>query len=124
MAATSTAPAAGQEVRQTSFAGKTSTCNGSVSDSRSHESGNGQQENQQVEEEDSRPQRRHVLLQRHPEAGFGFVAGSDKPVVVRFVKEGETIVFDFMSPSAHSPVFFPDCKFFFPLILAVSILSV
>lgn len=36
----------------------------------------------------SLPIKRHIILDRHPEMGFGFVAGSEKPVVVRFVKEG------------------------------------
>lgn len=36
----------------------------------------------------SDPIRRTVVLERHPETGFGFVAGSEKPVIVRFVKEG------------------------------------
>ncbi|XP_023725676.1 uncharacterized protein LOC111867727 isoform X2 [Cryptotermes secundus] len=34
------------------------------------------------------PQPRQVELARHPELGFGFVAGSEKPVIVRFVTEG------------------------------------
>ncbi|KAK7869046.1 hypothetical protein R5R35_002991 [Gryllus longicercus] len=34
------------------------------------------------------PQPRQVELSRHPELGFGFVAGSEKPVIVRFVTEG------------------------------------
>nr|CAD7256884.1 unnamed protein product [Timema shepardi] len=34
------------------------------------------------------PQPREVELTRHPELGFGFVAGSEKPVIVRFVTEG------------------------------------
>ncbi|KAI9562022.1 hypothetical protein GHT06_012987 [Daphnia sinensis] len=34
------------------------------------------------------PQPREVELSRHPELGFGFVAGSEKPVIVRFVTEG------------------------------------
>ncbi|XP_069677377.1 uncharacterized protein [Periplaneta americana] len=34
------------------------------------------------------PQPRQVELTRHPELGFGFVAGSEKPVIVRFVTEG------------------------------------
>jgi FERM and PDZ domain-containing protein 4 len=29
------------------------------------------------------PQPREVQLTRHPELGFGFVAGSEKPVIVR-----------------------------------------
>lgn len=28
------------------------------------------------------------MLQRSPTLGFGFVAGSEKPVIVRFVTEG------------------------------------
>ncbi|XP_050428155.1 uncharacterized protein LOC126838085 isoform X2 [Adelges cooleyi] len=34
------------------------------------------------------PKPRLVTLKRHPELGFGFVAGSEKPVIVRFVTEG------------------------------------
>jgi hypothetical protein len=30
------------------------------------------------------PQPRQVELTRHPELGFGFVAGSEKPVIVRY----------------------------------------
>ncbi|KAK2720065.1 hypothetical protein QYM36_004094 [Artemia franciscana] len=37
---------------------------------------------------DEPPQPRDAELQRHPEMGFGFVAGSEKPVIVRFVTEG------------------------------------
>ncbi|XP_045121311.1 uncharacterized protein LOC123510326 isoform X6 [Portunus trituberculatus] len=37
---------------------------------------------------DEPPQPRHVDLVRDPEMGFGFVAGSEKPVIVRFVTEG------------------------------------
>ncbi|KAI8797741.1 FERM and PDZ domain-containing protein 4, partial [Biomphalaria glabrata] len=33
------------------------------------------------------PKPREVELYRDPEKGFGFVAGSEKPVVVRFVTE-------------------------------------
>lgn len=40
------------------------------------------------EDEDTPPVPRQVTLLRDPEVGFGFVAGSEKPVVVRFVKEG------------------------------------
>ena len=29
------------------------------------------------------PEPREVTLERHPELGFGFVAGSEKPVIVR-----------------------------------------
>lgn len=32
---------------------------------------------------DEPPQPREVELSRHPELGFGFVAGSEKPVIVR-----------------------------------------
>lgn len=34
------------------------------------------------------PEPRDVVLQRDSQLGFGFVAGSEKPVVVRFVTEG------------------------------------
>ena len=34
------------------------------------------------------PQPREVELTRDPDIGFGFVAGSEKPVIVRFVTEG------------------------------------
>uniref|UniRef100_A0A182ILB6 Uncharacterized protein n=1 Tax=Anopheles atroparvus TaxID=41427 RepID=A0A182ILB6_ANOAO len=37
---------------------------------------------------DSPPEPRVVVLQRSPTLGFGFVAGSEKPVIVRFVTEG------------------------------------
>lgn len=37
---------------------------------------------------DEPPQPRHIDLVRDPEMGFGFVAGSEKPVIVRFVTEG------------------------------------
>ncbi|CAK1541912.1 unnamed protein product [Leptosia nina] len=33
------------------------------------------------------PAPRDVLLERHPELGFGFVAGSERPVLVRFVTD-------------------------------------
>lgn len=33
------------------------------------------------------PTPRHVTLIRSPTLGFGFVAGSEKPVIVRFVTE-------------------------------------
>ena len=29
------------------------------------------------------PEPRDITLERHPELGFGFVAGSEKPVIVR-----------------------------------------
>ena len=35
------------------------------------------------EPEDEVPEPRHVELNRDPELGFGFVAGSEKPVIVR-----------------------------------------
>jgi hypothetical protein len=34
------------------------------------------------------PEPRTVVLQRSTAMGFGFVAGSEKPVIVRFVTEG------------------------------------
>ncbi|XP_016998987.2 uncharacterized protein [Drosophila takahashii] len=34
------------------------------------------------------PEPRHVQLQRNASLGFGFVAGSERPVIVRFVTEG------------------------------------
>lgn len=34
------------------------------------------------------PEPRNVTLERSPALGFGFVAGSEKPVIVRFVTEG------------------------------------
>merc|ERR1719410_3213392 len=34
------------------------------------------------------PEPRDITLERHPELGFGFVAGSEKPVIVRFVTGG------------------------------------
>ncbi|XP_069988816.1 serine-rich adhesin for platelets isoform X11 [Penaeus vannamei] len=38
--------------------------------------------------QDEPPQPRQIDLIRDPEMGFGFVAGSEKPVIVRFVTEG------------------------------------
>ncbi|CAH1976341.1 unnamed protein product [Acanthoscelides obtectus] len=35
-----------------------------------------------------KPEPRTVVLERSPSLGFGFVAGSEKPVIVRFVTEG------------------------------------
>ena len=35
------------------------------------------------------PDPREVKLQRDPDLGFGFVAGSERPVVIRFVTEGQ-----------------------------------
>ncbi|XP_037083114.1 FERM and PDZ domain-containing protein 4-like isoform X2 [Pollicipes pollicipes] len=40
------------------------------------------------QEEEPPPEPRQVTLHRHPELGFGFVAGSEKPVIVRFVTDG------------------------------------
>jgi hypothetical protein len=37
------------------------------------------------------PQPRQVELTRHPELGFGFVAGSEKPVIVRYKIKGSFI---------------------------------
>ena len=37
------------------------------------------------------PKPRDVELIRDPDKGFGFVAGSEKPVVVRFVTDGKSI---------------------------------
>jgi hypothetical protein len=98
MAATATAPAAGQDVRQTSLiTGTANTCNGPVTDNQTPDQQLPQQQqpasaasspsSQHKTAADSRPQARQVVLQRH-ETGFGFVAGSEKPVVVRFVTEG------------------------------------
>lgn len=44
------------------------------------------------------PEPRLVHLTRSPKLGFGFVAGSEHPVVVRFVTEG--------GPSTHKVSFF------------------
>lgn len=38
--------------------------------------------------QDSNPEPRTVELTRDAEHGFGFVAGSEKPVIVRFVRSG------------------------------------
>lgn len=35
---------------------------------------------------------RQVCIQRHPSHGFGFIAGSERPVVVRSVSAGKTRV--------------------------------
>lgn len=45
-------------------------------------------ENPRKEGEEEPPQPREVELIRDPQMGFGFVAGSEKPVIVRFVTEG------------------------------------
>lgn len=37
------------------------------------------------------PEPRTVTLERDADLGFGFVAGSEKPVIIRFVKEGNQI---------------------------------
>lgn len=39
------------------------------------------------------PRPREVELLRDPDKGFGFVAGSERPVVVRFVTEGRSLTF-------------------------------
>jgi hypothetical protein len=39
-------------------------------------------------DEEPPPMPREIELIRDPVLGFGFVAGSEKPVIVRFVKEG------------------------------------
>lgn len=43
---------------------------------------------ERYENDDSPPKPRHVTLKRSPTLGFGFVAGSERPVIVRFVTEG------------------------------------
>lgn len=35
------------------------------------------------------PQPREVVIYRDPQLGYGFVAGSEKPVIIRFVTEGQ-----------------------------------
>lgn len=45
-------------------------------------------ENPRKDHEEEPPQPREVELIRDPQMGFGFVAGSEKPVIVRFVTEG------------------------------------
>lgn len=35
------------------------------------------------------PEPREVAIVRHSQLGFGFVAGSERPVIVRFVTEGD-----------------------------------
>ena len=42
-----------------------------------------------METDDPPPEPRDYELTRDSQLGFGFVAGSEKPVVVRFVTEGE-----------------------------------
>lgn len=44
------------------------------------------------------PEPRLVVLNRSQKMGFGFVAGSERPVIVRFVTEG--------GPSVHKVMFF------------------
>ena len=39
---------------------------------------------------------RQVTIQRHPTQGFGFIAGSQRPVIVRSVSAGK-----FVSPAAY-----------------------
>ncbi|XP_035225334.1 uncharacterized protein LOC118197886 isoform X2 [Stegodyphus dumicola] len=45
-------------------------------------------ENPRKDGDEEPPQPREVELVRDPQMGFGFVAGSEKPVIVRFVTEG------------------------------------
>lgn len=51
---------------------------------------------------------RQVYIQRHPIHGFGFIAGSERPVIVRSVSAGRTRVSsrtwgpDVCSPLGHS----------------------
>ena len=58
--------------------------------------GEGGEEEGEGGSSDTPPQPREVELTRDPNIGFGFVAGSEKPVIVRFVTEGE------FSPSVDS----------------------
>ena len=53
------------------------------------EEGDGGEEEGEDGSSDTPPQPREVELTRDPNIGFGFVAGSEKPVIVRFVTEGE-----------------------------------
>ena len=43
------------------------------------------------------PSPRTVILERDPDLGFGFVAGSEKPVIIRFVKEGTSLLTTILS---------------------------
>lgn len=45
-------------------------------------------EDPRKDSEEEPPQPREIELLRDPQKGFGFVAGSEKPVIVRFVTEG------------------------------------
>lgn len=53
-------------------------------------------------EEQPEPEPRTVTLERNPALGFGFVAGSEKPVIVRFVTEGgpsvEKVIYTLFPP--------------------------
>ena len=44
------------------------------------------------ENDEEKPEPREVELFRDPKLGFGFVAGSEKPVIVRFLTEGKRTV--------------------------------
>ena len=44
-----------------------------------------------VTNKDNSPQKRHVTLYRDENLGFGFIAGSEKPLVIRFVTPGKII---------------------------------
>lgn len=46
----------------------------------------------QLDVEYEYPETRDVTLQRDPDLGFGFVAGSERPVVIRCVTEGEFLL--------------------------------
>lgn len=54
--------------------------------------------------DDKPPEPRLVVLQRSSKMGFGFVAGSERPVIVRFVTEGGPSV-DKVSAVACNPPF-------------------
>lgn len=41
---------------------------------------------------------RDVELERDPELGFGFIAGSEKPVIVRSVTEGQNLNILYLLP--------------------------
>lgn len=54
---------------------------------------------------ESPPAPRDVVLQRDAELGFGFVAGSEKPVLVRFVTDN--------SPSVGKVIFLACCQTYY-----------
>lgn len=57
--------------------------------------------------DDKPPEPRLVVLQRSPKMGFGFVAGSERPVIVRFVTESGPSVdkVSTIETSTHTPKF-------------------